>query len=89
MAEASGYTGEKRGAASRHHVSKCIELTGESERGWDDAVKACVSEAAQTLQNISDVEIEEMRGTIRDGAIASYQVRCRISFRIDDRLRGH
>ena len=89
MAETSGYTGEKRGAAPRHSVSKCIELTGESEKGWDEAVRVCVAEAAQTLQNISDVEVEEMRGTIRDGAIASYQVRCRISFRIDDRLRGH
>ena len=89
MTEASGYRGERAGKQAPHQVSKCIELTGESEKSWDDAIRACVTEASRTLQNISDVEVEELRGTVRDGAIGSYQVRCRVSFRIDDRLRGH
>ena len=89
MGETSAYRGE-RGAVHKHYtVSKCIELTGESDKGWEDAVELCVKEASRTLQNFSDVEVEEMRGTIRDGAIAAYQVRCRISFGIDDQLRGH
>lgn len=89
MAEAAAYRGERTREERPEGVYKSIELTGESKRGWDEAVKLCVAEAAETLQSITDVQVEEMRGKIRDGSIYSYQVRCKVVFRIDEKLRSH
>jgi len=89
MAEAASYRGERREVGVADGVSKWIDLTGESTKSWDEAVRLAVREASKTIQNITDVEVEGMRGVIRDGGMALYQVRCRVSFRIDDRLRAH
>ena len=89
MGEASAYRGESKQASASEALYKSIELTGESPKGWDEAVKLCVREASETVREISEVDIREMRGLVRDGRVASYSVRCRILFRVDDALRGH
>lgn len=89
MGETAAYRGEKVRAERPEGVYKSIELTGESKKGWSEAVELCVAEAAETIQSITDVQVEEMRGAIRDGAIYSYRVRCKVVFRIDDKLRSH
>jgi len=89
MGETSAYRGESTSASGSEALYKSIELTGESAKGWDEAVKLCVREAAETVRAISEVDIREMKGIVRDGKVASFSVRCRIIFRVDDSLRGH
>ena len=89
MGETSAYRGEPTSASAGEALYKSIELTGESSKGWDEAVKLCVREASETVRAISEVDIREMKGFVRDGKVTSYSVRCRIIFRVEDSLRGH
>ena len=65
------------------HVYKLIEVAGSSTTGYDDAVKKAVDKAAASLDHLDWFEVTEMRGHIRDGQIAHYQVVVKIGFRLD------
>jgi len=65
------------------HVYKLIEVAGSSTAGYDDAVKKAVDKAAASLDHLDWFEVTEMRGHIRDGKIAHYQVVVKIGFRLD------
>ncbi|NVK43976.1 MAG: dodecin domain-containing protein [Oceanospirillaceae bacterium] len=65
------------------HVYKLIEVAGSSSTGYDDAVKKAVEKAAASLDHLDWFEVTEMRGHIRDGKIAHYQVVVKIGFRLD------
>lgn len=66
---------------------KSIELTGESTKGWEDAAKACVAEAARTLKNIRKIEVLNHEGVVEANQVQLYTVTCKLSFVIDDSLR--
>lgn len=89
MTQATGYREGELGTAAAPFVSKSIELEAESARGWEDAVRYCVVEASRTLQNITGIQVDRVSASVREAAIVSYRVRCRVTFRIDDRLRSH
>ena len=38
-------------------VAKVIELIGESDLGWEDAVQDAVQKASQTVENITGIEV--------------------------------
>ena len=38
---------------------KVIELLAQSEKSWEDAAKAAVNEASQTLRNIRSIYIKD------------------------------
>ena len=66
-------------------VAKVIELVGESEVGWEDAVKNAVSDASKTLENISGVEVYNLTANIRNGEILDYKANVKLAFGIIDR----
>jgi flavin-binding protein dodecin len=68
-------------------VIKSIELTGESTKGWEDAVKVCVAEAARTVKNIRKIEVLNHEGVVEANQVQLYTVTCKLSFVIDDSLR--
>jgi len=61
---------------------KIIELVGTSEKNYEDAINAAISEASKSLKAISWFEVSEMRGGIRDGKVAEYQVILKVGFRL-------
>jgi flavin-binding protein dodecin len=65
------------------HVYKLIEVAGSSTVGYDDAIKKAVNKAATSLENLDWFEVKEMRGHIKDGKVAHYQVVVKIGFRLD------
>ncbi len=65
------------------HVYKTVELVGSSTKGIDDAVQNAVARAAKTLRNLDWFEVGEVRGHLKDGKIAHYQVMLKIGFRLD------
>ncbi|GMR03796.1 MAG: dodecin family protein [Gammaproteobacteria bacterium] len=65
------------------HVYKTVELVGSSTKGIDDAIQNAVTRAAKTLRNLDWFEVREMRGHLKDGKIAHYQVTLKIGFRLD------
>lgn len=67
-------------------VEKTIELTGSSANSIEDAVNLAISRAAVTIEGIRRVEIAAVTGTVENGAVASWHVKVKLSFTIQDRL---
>ncbi len=61
---------------------KLIELVGVSEQSIADAVRNVVRRAAETLRGLDWFEVQQIRGTIRDGAVHQFQVVVKVGFRV-------
>lgn len=64
---------------------KIIELVGESEKGWEDAVRNVVWEASKTIEGITGVEILNMTADVQDGKLYDYKVNVQVAFPVRDR----
>ena len=91
MSEASTHRTETKAIKTKPSsgVAKVIELYAESPKGWEQAVQLCIAEAARTIRNITELQMDSFSVTVHDDAIQNYKVRCRISFSIDDAMRAH
>jgi flavin-binding protein dodecin len=64
-------------------VSKVIELLAQSEKSWEDAAKAAINEASQTLRNIRSIYIKDFKAVVEGGKIAQYRVNGKVSSDLD------
>ncbi len=64
-------------------VIKIIELVGTSPSSFSDAVRNAVSTAAQTLRNITGVDVLSSNATVENGEISLYKVQVKIAFVLD------
>ena len=64
-------------------VLKVIELLAQSEKSWEDAAKAAVNEASQTLRNIRSIYIKDFKAVVEAGKITQYRVNGKVSFDLD------
>jgi hypothetical protein len=64
-------------------VVKVIELVGSSTSSFSDAVRNAVSTAAQTLRNITGVDVLSSSATVENGEISLYKVQVKIAFVLD------
>jgi len=62
---------------------KKIEIVGTSTVSFADAVKAAVNDASKTVRNMDWFEMVEMRGRIKSGQVAEFQVTIRIGFKLE------
>ena len=62
-------------------VTKIIELVGSSPTSSDDAVKAALGEAQQTLRNIKAVDVVSVG--LRGDNVSEWRAHVRISFLIE------
>lgn len=65
------------------HVYRLSEVVGSSTTSVDDAVRAAVRKAAETVRNIEWFQTQEIRGQVVDGDVAYFQVTVKIGFRVD------
>lgn len=61
---------------------KIVELVGVSEVSYDDAARQAIERASRTLQGLSWFKVTDLRGLIRDGEVAEYQVTLQLGFRL-------
>lgn len=67
-------------------VVKVVELVGESQESWEDAVRQAVKAASQTVRNISGVEVLNWTGDVdENGNIVDYKADIQIAFAVDGR----
>ena len=64
-------------------VYKKIEVVGTSKDSFADATRTAIEEAAKTVKNTSWFEVAEMRGAIKNGKVAEFQVTVRIGFKVE------
>ena len=67
-----------------HRTYKIIELVGISDMSYDDAAKRAIQRASKTLKGLGWFKVTELRGLIRDGDVAEYQVTLQVGFRLLD-----
>lgn len=64
-------------------VVKIIELLGESQVSWEDAVKKAVKEASKSIHNITGVEVLNMTAGVKDGDLHEYKANVQVAFGVD------
>lgn len=65
-------------------VIKVVELVGQSEEGWEQAVSEAVKEASKTIRHISGVEVLNWTGDVNEhGEIVKYKADVQIAFRVE------
>ena len=64
------------------HVYKKIEVVGSSKDSVEDAIQNAISAASSSLDHLDWFEVQEVRGDIKEGAVAYYQVTLKVGFRL-------
>ena len=67
-----------------NHVYKVSEVVGSSPDGVEAAVDNAVATTARSVRNLDWFEVTEIRGHLRDGAVADWQVAVKIGFRVEE-----
>jgi flavin-binding protein dodecin len=67
------------------NVYGVTEVVGTSSKSLADAVAKAVETASETLRNLDWFEVTDMRGHIKDGRVAHYQVMLKLGFRYERR----
>lgn len=65
-------------------VLKVIEVLGNSEVSFEDAVSNVVKEASKSVKNIKSVYVKDMQVTVENNEIKEYRVNTKVSFGIMD-----
>lgn len=66
------------------NVVKVIELVGQSDESWEDAVQVAVKEASKTLRGITGVEVMNWTGNVNEeGEITGYRANVQVAFAVD------
>ena len=67
-----------------NHTYKKIELVGSSTKSVTDAIESAIARVSKTTRNLDWFEVGEIRGQIKEGKVAHYQVSMMVGFRIED-----
>ena len=65
------------------HTYSISEIVGTSPDGVDAAVRSGISEASKSLRNLDWFEVKEIRGRLKDGGVADWQVTMKLGFRLE------
>lgn len=61
-------------------VVKIIELIGSSPKGWEDAVKNALAEAAKTIKEIKSIYVKRCNAKVENNKIVQYRAVVKIAF---------
>lgn len=61
-------------------VAKIIEISAESPKSFDDAVRQGIERAGQTLQNIQGAWLKEQQVRVENQKVVGYRVILKITF---------
>jgi flavin-binding protein dodecin len=64
-------------------VVKIIELIGSSPKGWEDATKNALDEAAKTIKNIKSVYVKRCTAKVQNNKISEYRAVVKIAFVVE------
>jgi hypothetical protein len=61
-------------------IVKVIEVIGQSEKSWDDAVKSCLDEVSKTVDGIREIWVSGMKAIVEENKIVEYRLTAKVSF---------
>lgn len=59
---------------------KIVEVMGESDQSWEDAAQQAVSDAGETIDGISGIDVVSQTAKVEDDQIVQYRTTVHISF---------
>jgi flavin-binding protein dodecin len=65
-------------------VAKHIELTADSTESFEDAIRAGVDKAGETVDGITAVWVQGQQVLVEDGQVAGYRVQMKVTFVLKD-----
>lgn len=68
-------------------VARVTEITSQSPRSFEDAVRQGIRRANQTLRNISGAWVKEQQISVEEGKITGYRVNMLVTFVLEDAPR--
>ncbi len=69
-------------------VARVTEITSQSGRSFDDAVRQGIRRANETLRNVKGAWIKEQQVEVEDGKVSGYRVNMMVTFVLEDVPRG-
>ena len=64
-------------------VVKVVELIGSSPKGWDEAAKIALEEAAKTVENIRGIRVKRFTAKVKDNKIVEYRACVKVAFVVE------
>jgi flavin-binding protein dodecin len=64
-------------------VAKIIEISAESPKSFEDAIREGISRASKTLHGIKSAWVAEQHVVVEDGKVVLYRVDLKITFVMD------
>ncbi len=64
-------------------IVKVVEVIGESDKSFDEAVKNAVRESAKTIKNMKSVWVDNMSGVVESGEVTTFRANVKVSFVIE------
>lgn len=63
-------------------IHKVIEVIAQSDKGWEDAARSAVADAAKTVKNIKSINVQNMSATVQGDKILNYRLNANITFEV-------
>ncbi len=64
-------------------VVKVVEIIGQSEKSWEDAVEQALEDTKKTVRNIQSIYVKDFQAVVEDDEITHYRVNTKISFLVE------
>lgn len=61
-------------------VARITEITSESEKDFDTAIRNGIERANETLDQIEGAWVKDMKVTVKDGKVDKYRVTVKVTF---------
>lgn len=61
-------------------VAKVIEISAESQNGFEDAIKNGIDTASRSVENIKGAWVSEQKVHVENGRVTGYRVDMRVTF---------
>lgn len=69
-------------------IAKVIEISSESKKGYEDAIRLGVEEASRTVKNIQSAWVKDHEILVKDGELRGHRVSLKITFLVDGSKRA-
>jgi flavin-binding protein dodecin len=61
-------------------VVKVIELVGESEKSFEEAVKNALDDAKKSVRDIRGIDVKSFNAVVKSDKIAAYRANVKVAF---------
>lgn len=65
-------------------VLKVIEILGNSDKSFEDAVQNVINEVSKTVRDIKSVYVQDMQVTVNNNQISQYRINAKVTFGIKE-----